>query len=148
VRGLVAEKAMRLKRLARFWRRNRDSASRYLHTEAWMERTITAAAIALLAAFAVTAARATAEYDYKKNERRVIDGGLAPNRRSAIRAGRAGDSFGFFLTIEPSHKVAARLSGIAPDDLLDTAPEALHAIWAPDSAHVAVSFRSSRHELT
>jgi len=148
VRGLVAEKTMRLKRLARFSRRICDSVSRYRDTERWIERTVTAAAIALLAAFAVTAARATAEYDYKKNERLVIDGGLAPNKRLAIRAGRAGDSFGFFLTSEPSHRVAARLSGIAPDDLLDTAPEALHAIWAPDSAHVVVMFRSSRHELT
>jgi hypothetical protein len=52
----------------------------------------------------------------------------------------------FFLTTEPAHKIAARLQGI--ELRLDTAPEALHAIWAPDSRHVAIIFRTERHELT
>ena len=113
-----------------------------------MRRILAAVAALALAALAATPARATAEYDYKRNERLVIDSGLAPNQQYAVRAGNSGNNFGFFLTLEPSHKVAAKLEGISPDKMLDTAPQALHAIWAPDSRHVAIVFRSNRHELS
>ena len=113
-----------------------------------MTRILTLFAALVLAALATSPARATAEYDYKTNERLIIDNGLAPNKKYAIRAGIADNKFGFFLTSEPSHKVATRLEGIAPEELLDTAPEALHAIWAPDSRHVAIIFRTERHVLT
>ncbi len=113
-----------------------------------MLRGLAAVALLLLAAVAASPAHATAEYDYKTNERLIIDSGLAPNKKYAIRAGLVGDKFGFFLTTEPSRKVAARLEGVALDELLDTAPEALHAIWAPDSRHVAITFRTERHALT
>ena len=113
-----------------------------------MLRAVAAVTLLLLAAFTAAPAYATAEYDYKANERLIIDEGLAPNKMYAIRAGLAGGKFGFFLTTEPSHRIAARLEGIAPDEMLDTAPEALHAIWAPDSRHVAIIFRTERHVLT
>ena len=107
---------------------------------------VAAALAILLLALAGLPAHATAEYDYKKNERRIIDGGLAPNKKLAISVGLARDKGPFFfLTAEPTHKIAARLQGIEPR--LDTAPEALHAIWAPDSRHVAIIFRTERHEL-
>ncbi len=113
-----------------------------------MLRGLAGVALLLLAAVAASPARGTAEYNYKKNERLIIDGGLAPNKAYAIRAGLVGNAFGFFLTGEPSHKVVARLEGIAPEEMLDTAPEALHAIWAPDSRHAAIIFRTERHVLT
>ena len=113
-----------------------------------MRPAVAAVGLLLLAALATAPAHATAEYDYKKDERLIIDEGLAPNKMYAIRAGLADGKFGFFLTTEPSHRIAARLEGIAPDEMLDTAPEALHAIWAPDSRHVAVIFRTERHVLT
>lgn len=108
-----------------------------------MLRGLAGVALLLLAAVAASPARATAEYDYKKNERLIIDGGLAPNKAYAIRAGLVGNAFGFFLTGEPSHKVVARLEGIAPKEMLDTAPEALHAIWAPNSSTQRSSFAPS-----
>jgi hypothetical protein len=107
---------------------------------------VAAVALLLLAAFAGPA-HATAEHDYKTNERLIIDGGLAPNKKLAVSVGLAGDKGPyFFVTLEPAHKVAARLEGIELE--LDTAPEALHAIWAPDSKHVAIIFRTERHVLT
>ncbi len=112
-----------------------------------MRRGAIAVALLLLTVCAATPACATAEYDYKTNERWIIDGGLAPNKKLAISVGLAADKGPyFFVTVEPAHKVAARLEGI--DLELDTAPEALHAIWAPDSKHVAVIFRTERHVLT
>jgi hypothetical protein len=112
-----------------------------------VRRVVAAVALLSLAAFAVAPARATAEHDYKKNERLIIDGGLAPNKKLAISVGRTGDQGpSFFVTLEPTHKVAARLEGIQLE--LDTAPEALHAIWAPNSRHVAIIFRTERHVLT
>jgi len=113
-----------------------------------MTRLLAVVAALVLMALGAAPARATAEHDYKANERLIIDSGLAPNKSYAIRAGLAGNTFGFFLTSEPSHKVAARLDGIGADDMLDTAPDALHAIWAPDSRHVAIVFRTERHVLT
>jgi hypothetical protein len=112
-------------------------------------RDVAAFALLLLAAFVASPACATAEYDYKKGERRIIDGGLAPNKKYAISAGLSGEGGPyFFLTSEPAHRTLVRLEGIGPDQMLDTAPEALHAIWAPDSRHVAIIFRTERHVLT
>jgi len=113
-----------------------------------MMRFLAAVAALWLAAFAATAAHATAEYDYKANERLIIDGGLAPNKKLAISAGLAGGKGPFFfLTSEPTHKVVTQLRGGGIEIRLDTAPDALHAIWAADSKHVAVICRTDRHEL-
>lgn len=113
-----------------------------------MMRIFAVVAALVLAAPAATPARATAEYDYKTNERLIIDGGLAPNKKLAISAGLAGGKGPFFfLTSEPTHKVVTQLRG-GIEIRLDTAPDALHAIWAADSRHVAIICRTDRHELT
>ena len=49
---------------------------------------------------------------------------------------------------EPAHKPIAALASIDNDAILDTGPSAYHAVWSPDSRHVAVHFRSDRHVLT
>ena len=48
---------------------------------------------------------------------------------------------------EPAHRRVMRLPGIGPDGILDTGPNAYRTTWAPDSRHVAVSYRSDRHVL-
>ena len=46
---------------------------------------------------------------------------------------------------EPAHIKTARLDAIGPDNVLDTAPEAIKAVWSNDSHHVAVLHRPDRH---
>jgi hypothetical protein len=92
-------------------------------------------------------AGATSVYDYKPKEYVIVDGGLAPNKRFAIAANGYG-SFHVYLMAEPAHKPIATLASIDNDAVLDTGPSAYHAVWSPDSRHVAVHFRSDRHVLT
>ena len=92
-------------------------------------------------------AGATSVYDYKPKEYVVVDGGLAPNKRFAIAANGYG-SFHVYLMAEPAHKPIAALASIDNDAILDTGPSAYHAVWSPDSRHVAMHFRSDRHVLT
>ena len=40
------------------------------------------------------------------------------------------------------------MASIDNDAILDTGPSAYHAVWSPDSRHVAMHFRSDRHVLT
>jgi hypothetical protein len=91
--------------------------------------------------------RATSVYDYKPKEYVIVDGGLAPNKRLAIAANGYG-SFHVYLMAEPAPKPIAALASIDNDAILDTGPSAYHAVWSPDSRHVAVHFRSDRHVLT
>ncbi|MGD0150803.1 MAG: hypothetical protein ABSB77_19665 [Xanthobacteraceae bacterium] len=92
-------------------------------------------------------ARATSVYDYKPNEYVIVDGGLAPNKRFSIAAnGYRG--FHVYLIAEPAHKPIAALASIDNDSILDTGPSAYHAVWSPDSRHLAMHFRSDRHALT
>jgi hypothetical protein len=94
-------------------------------------------------------AHATSEYTYKKNEYRIIRSGRAPNRQLSITAHGEGEggykNFHLYLTVEPTHAPIARLDGVGPDDVLDTGPNAITAVWSPDSRHVAVFHRSDRH---
>ena len=92
-------------------------------------------------------AGATSVHDYKPNEYVIVDGGFAPNKRFAIAANGYG-SFHVYLMAEPAHKPVAALASIDNDAILDTGPSAYHAVWSPDSRHVAVHFRSDRHVLT
>src|SRR5580704_4347788 len=92
-------------------------------------------------------ARATSVYDYKPKEYVIVDGGLAPNKRLAIAANGYG-AFHVYLMAEPAHKPIAALPSIDNDAILDTGASAYHAVWSPDSRHVAVHFRSDRHVLT
>jgi hypothetical protein len=107
------------------------------------------AVIAGVLTCALVQVHATSEHTYKKNEYLVIEGGRAPNKLLSIGShgnGEGGlDAFHLYLMAEPAHRKIARLPGIGPDDVLDTAPDAYGARWTPDSRHVAVGFRSDRH---
>jgi hypothetical protein len=106
---------------------------------------------ALPALIAAGQAHATAEYDYKPNEYVIVDQGRAPNGKLAIAAhgeGEGGrDNFHLWLMAEPAHRQLAALPQIGSDDILDSAAKAFYARWAPDSRHVAILFRPSRHDI-
>jgi hypothetical protein len=92
-------------------------------------------------------ARATSIYDYKAKEYVIVGGGLAPDKRFAIAA-NGYRNFHIYLMAEPAHRTIAALASIDDDAILDTGPGAYHAVWSPDSRHVALHFRSDRHVLT
>jgi hypothetical protein len=107
---------------------------------------VLAATLALL-----SPAHATAEHQYGKHEYAVIEGGRAPNGKLSLAAhgeGEFNDHFHVYLMAEPDHRRLATLDDISSDNNLDTAPDAYHAAWSPDSRYVAVSFRSDRHIVT
>jgi hypothetical protein len=101
------------------------------------------ATVALSLAFVVHVG-ATASYDYKPGELLVIHGGTSPDKKFSIVSGenKAGE-FGLYLRDARTKKVIGQLEEVATD--LDSAPDAFHAHWAPDSKHVAVSSRADRH---
>src|SRR6185436_10211895 len=92
----------------------------------------------------VAHAGATATYDYKPGELLVIDGGTSPDKKFSIVSGenKAGE-FGVYLRDARTKKLIGQLEEVATD--LDSAPDAFHAHWAPDSKHVGVSSRADRH---
>jgi hypothetical protein len=103
------------------------------------------AAIALALSIAFVAhAGATATYDYKPGQFLVIDGGTSPDKKFSIVAGesKSGD-FGIYLKDAHTKKLIGQLEEVATG--LDSAPDAFHAHWAPDSKHVGVSSRADRH---
>jgi len=106
-------------------------------------RSVTIAAGALTLAF-VAYVGATASYDYKPGELLVIYGGTSPDKKFSIVSGenKAGE-FGVYLRDARTKKLIGRLEEVAID--LDSAPDAFHAHWAPDSKHVGVSSRADRH---
>ena len=101
------------------------------------------AAIALSLAF-VAHAVATATYDYKPGEFLVIDGGTSPDKKFSIVTGenKAGE-FGAYLRDAHTKKLIGHLEEVATG--LDSAPDAYHAHWAPDSKHVGITSRADRH---
>lgn len=112
-----------------------------------------ALAVALLLALAaLPRAHATAEHTYAKGEYGIIAGGWAPNKRLAIAVHGEGegahDKFHAYLMAEPSHRRLDVLDDISHENNLDTAPDAYHAAWSPDSRYVAVTFRTDRHIMT
>ena len=110
------------------------------------------AVLALLLAFAVSPAFATAEHKYAKNEYAIILGGKAPNGKLSVAAHGEGDAgsenFRISLMAEPGHRKLMTLDSVNDDNILDSAPDAFHAAWSADSRTVAVSFRSERHIVT
>ena len=92
------------------------------------------AAVALSLAF-VAHAGATAMYDYKPGEFLVIDGGTSPDKKFSIVAdeSKSGD-FGIYLKDAQTKKLIGQLEEVATG--LDSAPDAYHAHWAPDSPPV------------
>jgi hypothetical protein len=91
---------------------------------------------------------ATAEHRYGPGEYDLIDHGLAPDQQYAIVA--HGDREGnpehlrLFLVDARTYRRIGPLEEVN-DAGLDTAPEAFHARWSPDSRHVALSYRTDRH---
>jgi len=112
-----------------------------------MRQPLLAISVALVLSCIGRPAGATSVYDYKPKEYVIVDGGLAPNKRLSIAANGYG-SFHVYLMAEPAHKPIAALASIDNDAILDTGASAYHAVWSPDSRHVAVHFRSDRHVLT
>jgi hypothetical protein len=108
-----------------------------------------AIALSLLTIVTAGPVHATAEHTYGKREYAIVRGGRAPSGRLSIAVHGEGEggykNFHAFLMLEPAHTKTALLDGIGPDDVLDTAPEAVRAVWSPNSRHVAVFQRSSRH---
>jgi hypothetical protein len=105
----------------------------------------------ILAAFAIAPSRATSNHEYAGGEYAVIRAGLAPDKTMALAAhgeGELGDGdFHVWLMSEPGHRPIMALPDIGSDNNLDTAPDAYHAFWSADARHVAVAFRTSRHEV-
>lgn len=104
---------------------------------------------------ALGSAHATDEHDYASGEYAIIRDGLAPDARMSLASHAdpesdghgVGHNFHVWLMAEPMHRRLARLPDIGPEALLDSGPHAYRAMWAPDSRHVAVNFRSDRHVL-
>ena len=114
-------------------------------------RLIFSMSVAILVSFAIVPAQATSNYEYGKDEYAIISGGLAPNRQVSLAShggGELGDvNFRLFLMAEPAHRRLMALPGIGSGNNLDTAPAAYHAVWSQDARHVAVTFRTNRHEI-
>src|SRR5476651_1660636 len=110
---------------------------------------VIASLVSVTLTYSVDLTYATANSGYKKGEYLVVRNGEAPNKRFSIAShgdGELGnDNFHVYLMAEPAHAKIAPLDDIKPDNILDTAPDAYHAAWSPDSRHVSVSFRSDRH---
>ena len=83
-------------------------------------------------------------YDYKPGEFLVIDGGTSPDKKFSIVSGenKAGE-FGVYLRDAHTKKLIGQLEEVATG--LDSAPDAYHAHWAPDSKHVGITSRADRH---
>jgi hypothetical protein len=90
---------------------------------------------------------ATANYEYQPDEYVTIERGQAPDGRHALAAhgeGEFGDGDFHVWLMEGGRRIAA-LPGISEHNNLDTRASAYNAFWAPDSRHVAVSWRTNRH---
>lgn len=114
-------------------------------------RIVTSLAASILVAFTMAPSHATSNYEYAKDEFAIIRDGLAPTGKMSLAShgeGELGDGdFHVWLMSEPEHRPIMALPDIGSDNNLDTAAEAYHAVWSQDARHVAVVFRTSRHEL-
>lgn len=106
----------------------------------------------VIALSALSPAHATSEHTYAKDEYGIIRDGRAPNGKLSVAAHGEGEGsfekFRVYLMAEPGHRRLAVLDDISEKNNLDTAPDAYHAAWSPDSRYVAVGFRSERHIVT
>ena len=114
-------------------------------------RSILLFSLAAWVAFAGAIAHATSNHEYGKDEYAIIRDGLAPDRQMSLAShgeGELGDgNFHVWLMAEPTHRRIVALPDISPDNNLDTAPDAYHAVWSKDAGRVSVAFRTSRHEV-
>lgn len=108
-------------------------------------------AAAVLVVFTAQPLRATSEHEYAKGEYAVIHDGLAPDKKMSLVSHGEGEfghgDFHVWLMSEPAHRKIMALPDISSDNNLDTAPDAYQAFWSEDARRVAVTFRTSRHEL-
>ena len=108
-------------------------------------------ATAILFAVAIASSRATSNYEYAKDEYAIIRDGLAPTRKLSLASHGegelGGEGFHVWLMSEPSHRRLIALPNIGSDNNLDTAADAYHALWSQDARHVAVAFRTDRHQV-
>ena len=116
-----------------------------------MNRRMILAALAAILSLGLTPASATDEHTYAKDEYGIIRDGLSPDKKMSLASHGDGDggneNFHVWLMAEPSHRRLVRLDDIGSGNNLDTGPNAYRAVWASDSRHVAVNFRSDRHVL-
>ncbi len=104
------------------------------------------ATLGLLLLALVDDASATAEYDYKPGELLVIKDGKSPDKKFSVVAGdpdKKGGFGGVYLMDAQGKKMLGELKDVATN--LDTAPDAYHAHWSPDSKHVGITSRAERH---
>ena len=129
---------------------NVEPEARVLRQTGMIPRIVMFAA-AVLVALAISPSRATSNHEYAKDEYAVIREGLAPNKKMSLAShgeGELGDgNFHVWLMSEPEHRKIMALPGIGSDNNLDTAADAYHAFWSKDARHVAIAFRTSRHEV-
>lgn len=98
----------------------------------------------IAASYSPASCYATAEWEYKLGQIVNINHGLSPDRRFAVAATEdQSGKFSLLLIDGASRNKIQPLGGVAGP--LDTAPEAFHAEWAPDSRHVAIWYRVDRH---
>jgi hypothetical protein len=96
-------------------------------------------------------ARTNAGNDDKQTDDVIVEGGRAPDNRFAITAHRewqGGGRFQLYLMAEPAHEKIAPLGSIDAHAVRDSVASAFSARWAPDSRHVALKLRTTRHEVT
>jgi hypothetical protein len=117
---------------------------RYLRFDgSYLMKRVRLAAVALGLAI-VGHAAATDTYDYKPGQFLVIDGGTSPDKKFSIVSGENKTrGFGVYLRDAHTKKLIGQLEEVATD--LDSAPDAYHAHWAPDSKHVGITSRADRH---
>jgi len=85
---------------------------------------------------------------YKPGEYVVIEQGLSPDKRHSIAAHGDGplgdDNFHLYLMDAATRKPIGPLTEI--EATMDTRADAFHGEWAPDSRHVAISYRFQLHD--
>lgn len=95
----------------------------------------------------VSAAFATSNHEYKKNEYVTISNGTSPDKKVSIKAHGEGDlgydNFHLYLFDELSKKKIGPLTEIV--DVLDTGADAFAAKWSDDSKTVTIIYRVDRH---
>ena len=91
---------------------------------------------------------ATDNYAYRVGEYAIISGGQSPDGCLSIAAHGDGDygydGFELYLMGEPTHE---KLASLRIGEHLDTAPLSNIALWAPDSRHIAILYRTDRRVL-
>jgi hypothetical protein len=96
----------------------------------------------------ISAARATANYEYGADEYVTVSNGISPNGKFAITAHGGGDmgydNFHLYLHDALTGKKIGPLEEVK--ETLDTGADAFAAKWSKDSQEVMIIYRVDRHE--